>query len=336
MGKIRNLMQSVQEREIIKTAPDLVVYLEGLPYIKNAYLTTNPSQPYLVNFNDYVTGFNGNYDMQAMIPTATVSLSVPAHLRYLFQAPGGNNVIKTMMQIQVFVKGYYFAPDGNTLFQRVFKGYTSHVTHSDDGKTLLISIQCKGILGFFEMMQIDLSPSIQSSSPMQVTPLKTTLANMTPYQQMAFTFLYPSLTDGFYVNAIGPLGTAIQDTQYYAAVQDGLVAKWQTIIADICQEAHIYGLQTKDVTDVISFLSGIAQKSTFKGFKGWSFLATEQAFQSNIKESQTNDSLIDIEKIRRFHPDLGIGAVQLINGKVVTRLEFLRTICHLINYEVYQ
>src|SRR5271166_2458979 len=314
MGKIRNLMQTVQERTVVKTAPDMVVYLEGLPYIKNVYLTSNPSQPFLVNFNDYVTAFSANYDMQAMIPTCTVSMAVPNNYRYLFQAPGGNNIIKTMMQIQVFIKGYYFAPDGNTIFQRVFKGYTSHVSHADDGKTLLINIQCKGILGFFEMMQIDLSPSIMSSSPLQISPLKTTLANMTPYQQMAFTFLYPSLTDGFYVNALTSFNTAIQNTQYYDAVQDGLVAKWQTIIADICQEAHIFGLQTKDVQNVTSFLKNIAQQSTVKGFKGWSFLATQEAFQSNIKESDTASQLIDLPKIQRFHPDMGIGAVQLING----------------------
>jgi hypothetical protein len=336
MGKIRNLMQSVQEREIIKTAPDLVVYIEGLPYLKNPYLTTNPQNPVLVNFNDHVTAFNANYDMQQMIPSCTISMSVPAHLRYLYQAPGGLNLIKTMMQVQVFAKGYYFAADGNTVFRRVFKGYTSHVTHTDDGKTLMIAIQCKGILGFFEMMQVDLSPAIQSSSPQSITPLTSTLAGFSPYQMMAFTFLYPSMTDGFYVNALGTLGSAIQNTEYFEAVQDGFVAKWQTVIADICQEAHIYGLQTKDVQNVINFLSSIAQNSTVKGFKGWSFLAAEKAFYTNIKESDVGSKLIDLAKIQRLHSDLGIGSVQLLNGKPVTRLEFLRTITHLVNYECYQ
>ena len=181
MGKIRDIMQTVQDREIVKTAPDIVVYLEGFPYLKNSYLTTSSNNPFLVNHNDYVTAFNATYDTDQAIPTCNITMAVPAHLRFMFQAPGGNNLIKTMMQVQVFAKGYYFAPDGNTLFNRVFKGYTSHVTHTDDGKTLLISIQCAGILGFFEMMQVDLHPAAQSSAPAQVTPLKSILAGMSPY-----------------------------------------------------------------------------------------------------------------------------------------------------------
>jgi hypothetical protein len=342
MGKIRNLMQSVQEREVIKTAPDMVVYIEGLPYLMNPYLTTNPSRPFLVNFNDHVTAFNASYDIDQMKPSGTISMSVPAHLRYLYQAPGGNNLIKSMMQVQVFMKGYYFANDGNTLFHRVFKGFTSHITHTDDGKSLNISIQCEGILGFFDMMQIDLNPSIQHSSPMSVTALKSTLANMDPYTQMAFIFLYPSLTDGFYTNAITPGGnTTIQATSstgqnYFDAVNDGFVSKWQPILADICRESHIYGLQTKDVKDVVAVLKALVRTSPKKGSKSWEFLASQEQFLSNVKESNAPVAVYDVNKIRRFHPDMGIGAISLINGRVVTRLEFLRTITRLINYECYQ
>lgn len=336
MGKIRNIIQTVQNREIIKTAPDIVVYLDGLPYLENSFLTTNASNPFLVNHNDYVTSFSGNYDTDQMIPTCNITLAIPAHQRYMFQAPGGNNLIKTMMQVQVFLKGYYFAADGNTLFNRVFKGFTSHVSHTDDGKMLLISIQCSGILGFFEMMQIDLSPAIQSSSPISVTPLKSILNGMSPYQQLAFTFLYPSNTDGFYTNALPGFSSAIQDTPYFDAVQSGFVAKWQTILAEICQDAHIYGLQNKDVQDVVTFLKSIASASTNKGTKSWSFLAAQEAFYTNIKESQQATDMQNTAKIQQFLPDMGIGSISLVNGRVVTRLEFLRTLSHLINYECYQ
>lgn len=334
MGKIRNIKQSVQDREIIKTSPDLVVYLEGLPYLRNPYLTTNPKNPFLVNFNDHVTAFTANYDTDQMIPTCTVTITVPAHLRYLYQAPGGNNLIKSMMQVQVFAKGYYFANDGNTLFHRVFKGFTSHITHTDDGKNLLINVQCSGILGFFEMMQVDLSPAIQSSSPSQITPLKSILANMSPYAQLAFTFLYPSFTDGFYVSSI--LQPTIQQTQYFAAIESGYVAKWQTILADICREAHIYGLQTKDVQDTVAFIKQIATAAAERGGKSWSFLAAQEAYVSNIKESDAPEQVFDVTRIRRLHPDLGIGSIQLLNGRVISRLEFLRSVSRLMYYECYQ
>lgn len=334
MGKIRNISQSVQERELIKTCPDLVVYLEGLPYLQNPFLTTNPKKPVLVNFNDFVTSFNANYDIDQAVPTCAITLVVPAHLRYLFQAPGGTNLIKSMMQVQVFAKGYYFANDGNTIFHRVFKGFTSHITHTDDGKALDISIQCSGILGFFDMMQIDLSPAVQSSSPTSMTPLKSILASMSPYAQLAFTFLYPSFTDGFYVNSL--LQPTIEQTDYFAAIQDSFIAKWQTILADISREAHIYGLQVKDIKDTFTFLQTIAKAAEQKGSKGWSFLAAQEAFLSNIKESNSATDIQNTAKIRRFLPDLGLGTLQLLNGRVTSRLEFLRSLTRLINYECYQ
>lgn len=62
---IRNISQSVQEREIVKTAPDLVCYLDGLPYLRNYLIGSSPtelgdaqkpnSSYTLVNFNDHVT-----------------------------------------------------------------------------------------------------------------------------------------------------------------------------------------------------------------------------------------------------------------------------------------
>jgi hypothetical protein len=336
VGKIRNIIQSVGNREIIKTTPDLVVYLEGFPYLKNFYLTTDPNKPVLVNHNDYVTAFNASYDTDQAVPTCTISLVVPAHLRYLFQAPGGNNLIKSMMQVQVYAKGYYFASDGNTLFHRVFKGYTSHITHTDDGKTLLINIQCEGILGFFKYMQIDLAPALQSSSPQQATALQSTLANMSPYQQLAFTLLYASDTDGFFTNAIGRNSTAIQNTIYFDAVEKHFVTKWQIILAEISQDTHIYGLQNKDVQDVITFLQSIVAVSTEHGTKGWSFAAAQSHFYTKIKESDQAADVQNTAKIRRFMSDMGIGTIQLINGRVISRLEFMRTIAHNINYEFYQ
>ncbi len=334
MGKIRNVSQTVQERTVIKSCPDAVVYLEGYPYIPNYYLATNPANPVLVNFNDHITSFNANYDVDQTIPFCTFDLTVPAHLRNLYQTPGGNNVIKTMMQVQVYMKGYYFAADGNTVFYRVFKGLVSHVTHTDDGKTLLISVQCVGILRFFELMQLQLSPGIQSSSALPVTPMKTILYNMSPYLQLAFCFLFPSFTEGFQVASLQQ--SSIQGTPYYAAIEDGFAAKWQVILADISTEAHIYGLQQKEIASVQQFFKTYMKASALAGSQAMSLLAEEQANIGNIKETDQATSIQFTEKIRTFLPENGLGTVQLLNQKVTSRLEFLRAMATLINYECYQ
>src|SRR5271157_1211752 len=44
---IRNISQTAQEREIIKTAPDLLVYFEGLPFLVNYFIQDpNTRNPY--------------------------------------------------------------------------------------------------------------------------------------------------------------------------------------------------------------------------------------------------------------------------------------------------
>lgn len=341
MGKIRNISQTVQEREVIKTSPDLVVYLEGLPYIQNYYLpVTLPNgtpAPTLVNFNDHLTAFSANYDLDSAIPNATFTLVIPAHQRYLYQAPGGNNLITSMMQVQVFMKGYYFANDGNTVFHRVFKGFTSHITHTDDGKTLTISVQCAGILGLFQMMQMDLSPAIQSSAQATVTPFKSILASMSPYAQMAFAFLYPSFTDGFQLISLKQ--QAIEDTPFFDAIQHGYIAKWQSILSGLASETHIYGLQNKDLVGsggALSLIQSIAKTSSHRNKLGWTDLAAAEARYAKIKESDQFTDIQNTAKIRNFLPDYGLGTIELLNHKVISRLEFLRSLTRLVNYECYQ
>jgi len=72
----------------------------------------------LVNFNDHVTAFNASYDTDIMVPNATIGLQVPNFLRYLYKMPGGNNLLETMMQVQVYAKGYYLASNGDTVYRR--------------------------------------------------------------------------------------------------------------------------------------------------------------------------------------------------------------------------
>src|SRR5271166_5828696 len=135
---IRNISQTVQEREIVKTAPDVIVFLDGLPYLVNPYIggsvgrstaTQAPQggQDYtLVNFNNHVQAFQAAYDVDNLKPGCTVQISVPNHQKYLYQAPGGNNLIETMAELQVFAKNYFPSASGNTVYTRVFKGVTSH------------------------------------------------------------------------------------------------------------------------------------------------------------------------------------------------------------------
>src|SRR5271156_4825877 len=164
---IRNISQTVQEREIVKTAPDIVVFIDGLPYLINPYVNDPKSgnQSALVNFNDHVVSFSATYDTDAMVPNCSVGLQVPNYSKFLYQMPGGNNLLQTMAQIQVYAKSYFMAAGtGDTIYRRVFKGVTSYIGYNDNGKTLEVSIQCHGSLYLLEKMQTNIHPSSIASN----------------------------------------------------------------------------------------------------------------------------------------------------------------------------
>src|SRR5208282_5189851 len=262
---IRNISQTVQEREIIKTAPDLLVYLEGFPYLVNYFISDeSTNNPYtVVSFNGYVTSFNAGYDTENLIPSASIQISVPNHAKHLFQMPGGNNLVQTMMQVQVFAKGYYFGNDGSPLLRRVFKGIVSHISTTDDGKMLAIQIQCSGTLHMLELMQVELAPACISNAPMSTVPTKTNLAYCNPYLMIIDMLIRRLSTEGFYIHTVNQnnpaFGSKIKDTTdaYHKSVVQGYAPKWQEILEGIQRDVHFYGVIYKKMgpTDPLDPLS---------------------------------------------------------------------------------
>src|SRR5271168_187725 len=248
-GMIRNISQTVQEREIIKTAPDIVVFIEGLPYLLNPFVNDPKSgnQTTYVNFNDHVTSFSATYDTDAMVPNFTVQLQVPNYQKYLYQMPGGNNLLQTMAQIQVYAKSYYMAATGDTVYRRVFKGVVSYIGYNDNGKMLEVTIQCHGILHLLEKMQINIHPSLVSAhkAASRLTIYQSILSSGDPFQVIAMLFLEPFRSDGFQIGTLQAAtllpGQGNSNTMFYDAVTRGYMAKWQAILYNMVKDVHIYG-----------------------------------------------------------------------------------------------
>ena len=333
-GMIRNINQTVQEREVIKTAPDIIIYLDGKTYLLNPYITnTTQNQPYtFVSFNDYVQNFSASYDVDNMVPSGNFTLQIPNFSKSLFQAPGGNNLIDTMMEVQVFAKGYYASASGNTVYHRIFKGITSHVAHTDNGMFLEISVQCLGIMHLMEYMYVDLNPALLSNSERPVQPLTSNQSNMNPYQQLADTFLRGITFEGFQLNAI------TQDkirTGYWAdAVEVGFCNKWQPILVNLRKEVHILGYKPGSVLPQdIDGLTSSTNDAT--GSNDPKMLAGRLTQHPVIAQNVSNpDFYVDV--VRGYLPDMGIGSIQLTNGRITSRLERIRTIVQLIGYEGFQ
>jgi hypothetical protein len=351
---IRNISQTVQEREIIKTAPDLVVFFEGFPYMVNYFISDeNTNNPYtVVQFNNYVTSFNAGYDTENLIPSASIQLQVPNHAKHLFQMPGGNNLIQTMMQVQVFAKGYFFGNDGSTLLRRVFKGVVSHISTTDDGKMLSIQVQCNGILKMLELMQIELSPAVISNAPLESVPTKTNLAFCNPYLMIVQMFIRRITTEGFYINSVDSAtggGGAIPNGKisdpsnaFNQAVVEGYVSKWQSILNGLKNDVHFYGVTFKDISQndpthllITSPVDNVEDQNKRAAALDIYTKQSEAEQLQNIALASLNDGST-YPAIRQYLPDMEISSIQLLNNKIINRVDEIRQVLHTILYEGYQ
>jgi hypothetical protein len=331
-GTIRNIIQTVQEREVIKQAPDLILYIDGEDYLINPYLGDSGTA---IAFNNYLISFQTSYDVENLIPTASVTLAVPNHLDFQFRSPGGNNILKTMSELKVFCKGYYLSPRGNSMYYQCFRGFISNISYNPDGKMTMISISAFGALGILDRMQVDMAPSAMSSASLEVTPLASTTHNLNPYQMLAWTFVYSSMIDGFEQASIQQ--AQLNDSNYwYQAIQNNYVIKWEALLFDLARDVHIFPLPNVD--NVINEISENVKSSDVKSQPyNKDFFATARDKFGKFTESQDASENADLyQQITGFHPDHRIGNIQLLNGQVMSRLARIRLLCDLIGYEGYQ
>jgi hypothetical protein len=336
---IRSVSQTVQERTIVKTAPDIIVYFEGLPYLINRFISDQKTGNSftLVNFNDHVAGFNAGYDTDLMVPSASINIQVPNYLRYLYQMPGGNNLIATMMQVQVYAKGYYMSSQGDTVYRRVFKGVVSHIGYNDNGKTLEISIQCFGSLYMLELMQINLNPSVNMAvhSASQLTTWETILGDHNPYRVIADAFVYGLQSDGFQLDSLFQSSPNETHNMFADSVQRGYIAKWQAILFNMAKDVHVYGAIYKDNPQV----KGTNPTAKVSPVKGKPDKDTQSAALTRFAPVSEAEDVADntfYSKIAGYHPFSTITSLNLTNNNIVNRLELIRRMVTMIGFEGYQ
>jgi hypothetical protein len=328
--QIRNIIQTVQDREVIKLAPDLVVYIDGYPYLVNNYVSSTPT---IVSFNDYVTSFSAAYDTDQFTPSCSITLVVPNSMKYLFQAPGGNYLLKTFSQLQVFVKGYYLSSRGNSVYRRVFKGALDTITYNDNGKTLDISITGQGIMRFLELMQVDLSPAIQTNSDSAAVPLVSKLYNLNPYEQIKAFFSENDLLQGFQTAGTvqGQNINLLKNSPFMSAVNSGYVAKWQGILQDLDREVHLFYPAPPNTPNPNITLKNDPHSTTQGGPNSASQF---KKYGTSLESDYANN--IYFSQMRMFTPDFVFSPFSLLTGRIVSRVESLRFIIDRIGLEGYQ
>ena len=329
-AKIRNIVQTAQEREIIKTAPDMVVYIDSLPFINNPYLSQGATNLVAVNFNDYVTAVSTSYSIDSLIPTGSVNLSVPNGSKHLFMAPGGNIIIDIMSSIRIYAKSYFFSPSGNTIFRRIFNGIITSVALNELPTSLEITISIAGICRLLEISQIELSRSLISNSSVPLTFYRTNQSsNLTIYGALYDTlrrdidfseFFHTSFQEQFIANS--------KDA---AAIKTEYVTAWAYKLQDLCRDVRLFGLSSNNKAITSAITTGNQNQTDGTQAKAG---PPPTSIQSQTEMSRENQAIIGL--IGQYAFGQVIGDFKLFGSQLTSRVERLRQLIDLMGFEGYQ
>ena len=338
MNTIRNVSQTVQEREIIKTCPDLVVFIDGLPYLTNFFVNDpKGANKTLVNFNDHVVSFSASYDTDAMVPDCSIGLVVPNFQKYLYQMPGGNNLIQTMAQIQVYAKSYFMSATGDTVYRRVFKGVTSYIGYVDNGKTLDITIQCHGSLHLLEKMQVNIHPSTNAMEKAAAEPtiFQSRYSSGDCFEIIAMVFLDALRSDMFQISSLKSAAMTAGNP-FYDAITRGYMAKWQAILWNMVKDVHVYGPYKDNLGDTLPMVKdpSYGDPAKMKGAASMSKRSSQSEAQKTNPDTGTYNEYYN--NITKYLPFRNITALDVTNNVIVNRLDVIREVVRKIDFEAYQ
>lgn len=333
-NKIRNIIQTTQDREIIKTAPDMVVYIESLPFLLNPYIKDGTKAFTTVNFNDFITAISTSYAVDSLIPSGSINLMVPNGFKHLFKAPGGGLIIDLMSEIRIYAKSYFFSESGNTVYRRVFNGMIKTVDYNDGLTSLDITIGITGLLHFMELMQTDLAPGNMSNSSMPLTPMNSNQSEMNPFQVILDEFWKQTDFSGIIFGSV--IDKKIENTQYKDSLKKNYVNKWNHILSETRKYIRLYGVSSgEEKAKTIKALG----KQTNEGSTSSKPVDPQKGSQTTTPTKAQSDKAgvgYMLDHVRKFTFDYSVGSIGLLGGKIVSRLERIRQMIELIGYEGYQ
>ena len=327
MTKIRNILQTAMNREVIKTAPDMVIYLDGVPFIIHPYMTDKNGRVLIVNFNDYVTSVSTNYNIDQMIPSGTISLSVPNGSKQLFKAPGGGLILDVMSDVQIFAKSYFFSKKNNSVYRRIFNGLVKAVDYNEGNTSLEITLSIVGILHLFEMTRIALNPGLATNTSAPLTPFLSNQYNLNPIQAIRDTFVRGVDFSDVQRTALPGIEDSVTRKKHplYYSLLHNYIDKWSVKLASIWQYVHIFGLKNMAKGEEVDKKTIGTDKETATGA---------------ITTTETDELFIgkdyQLAQIQKYTFDFAVGQINITNPTLTSRLERLRTLIDLTGYEGYQ
>jgi len=149
--------QSYAQRKVTALAPDFLVYINGDETIEVCEKCGRRTY-----FNDDITDVNTRLTLSPGGSSASFTLATPRHSENIY-VKDGEPVIGPMSEVEIFMKGR-FLTDGEPRYYQVFWGLVSTFTEDYSDGVHSVTIECRDILRWWEIMVINIQPAAISTT----------------------------------------------------------------------------------------------------------------------------------------------------------------------------
>lgn len=224
-------------RPFVSLTPDVYVSIQG----ETSVIACGECRRE-IDLNRYVTAVNTEASVDSPPGSATITLSVPDTDVNNFYVDG-RLVIMSMMEIEVYAKGYYTV-GGTPQYYRTFWGIVSSVTRSWSNGVTTVSLQCKDILRWWELTNFATNAAWTDQDKTQSgwSMFGNYFAGMNPYTVIIALAREAmgdfSLTQGSFLSFRPEYGAEQQVVAQYAK---DIMAYWQLKFGNIWNSLVLYG-----------------------------------------------------------------------------------------------
>lgn len=312
-------------RPHVTVTPDVYVTIQGETSVIGC-----PECKRKINLNDYVTSVSTEASVDSPPGSSTVTLSVPdTDVNNFFV--DGELVIRSMMEIELYSKGYYLV-GGMPVYYRIFWGVVSSVSKSWSGGVTTIQISCKDILRWWELTNSTLNPAFLEpfgSSAGNYQLFQNQFAGMNPYTVIISLAREAmgdfSLTTGSF-QAFQPEKGA--ESASFGALGKDLMTYWQLKFGNIWNSLVLYGTSGKAYT-----FRGTGETVS-------PIEASAKIFQEeetlNFQNQETSAFKINPSEVSTFKQELTrTGDVEFFQSEVQSKLALAKASAEQAGYEFY-
>lgn len=195
-----------------------------------------------LDVNRYLTSFSTEGNVDSPPGGATVNLSIPDNEINDFYVDGELAIVE-MMEIALFAKGYYTV-GGYPQYYRIFWGMVSSVQKSWSNGQTNITINCKDMLRWWELTNVNINPAFLDANLSQAgfQLFQNKFAGANPYTVIIALAREAmgdfSLTTGSFLSFRPELGAENQVIAQYAK---DIMAYWQLKFGNIWNNLVLYG-----------------------------------------------------------------------------------------------